>query len=364
MRIGEILKNRGYLTDADIEAILRRQVVHGGRFGTCAVEIKALDLDALAEALGEQRGLPAATARHFGRADNAVLRRIGDTAAAEFRAIPLGYLRKDPPEIAVAVGDPLDPAALAALASALEADVVQAIAPELRILYYLEAVYGIERLPRFRRSPSGRNETEPGADRRRYVRTLSDEGPPQPPAALAKISVRRIVVNADQPPRLDTISGGIRAVRGAMGRDRVGDYVVGTLREAFDAQLRAGIIFGARDGLLLGWKGFVRDGYDSTIESLALEIDRPSMLRDPFLGGVSVFGEPAPTELDRKLWAALGLGAPSEIAVVPVVLRREVAALIYADAAEPLEASAVGGLAELGQSLAAAFDRLVKAAER
>lgn len=363
MRIGEILKARGHLTDADIEAALKRQVVHGGRFGTCAVEIKKLDLDVIADALAEQRQLPAATDRHFARADNAVLRRIPDSVAAEHRAIPLGYLSKDPPEIAVAVLDPLEPDAIAALSEAIGAAVVQAIAPEMRIMYYLEAVYGIERVARFRRSPSARKETEPGADRRRYVRTLS-EAEPRRPAPLAKIAIRRVVVNPDPTPRLDTISGGVRAVRRATGRDRVGDYVVGTLRHAFDEQLRCGIIFAFRDGLLLGWKGFVRDGDDSNVESIAFEADKPSMLRDPFNNAVPYFGEPTDHPLDGLLWKALGVDRPGEIAVVPIVLRREVVAMLYADAVGAMEASAVGGLAELGQSLAAAFDRLVKAAER
>lgn len=363
MRIGEILRAQGHLTGVDVEASLRRQVVHGGRFGTCAVEIKKLDLDILANALAEQRGLPAASARHFARADNAVLRRITDSLAAEHRAIPLGYLRKDPPSIAVAVVDPLEPEAITALSAALEAEVVQAIAPEMRVFYYLESVYGIERLARFRRSPSQRGETEPGADRRRYVRTLS-EAEPVVPTALAKIAVRRIVVNPEQEPRLDTISGGVRAVRRATGRDRVGDYVVGTLRNAFAEQLRCGVIFAARDGILVGWKGFVRDGDDNSVESVALEVKIPSMLRDPFLSGVPYFGEPPEHPLDAKLWSALGVDRPAEIAVVPIVLRREVVALLYADAPASMEASVVGGLAELGQSLAAAFDRLVKAAER
>lgn len=366
MRIGEILKARGLLDDSDIEKILSRQVVHGGRFGTCAVEVRRVDLDAIAEALAEQHDLPAATARHFARADNAVMQRISDSLAARHRAVPLGYLRKDPPEIAVASTDPLGPGAIAELSAALGAAAIGAIAPELRILYYLEVVYGIERMARFRRSRPGSraDHSGPEADRRQYVHTLTADKPPQPPAPLARIAVRQIAVNAGARPRLDTVSGGVRAVHGAVGRDRVGDFIVGTLEHAFDQRLRCGVIFGGRDELLLGWKGFVRGGDTSTVESLALEIERPSMLREPFLRGTPYFGEPPGHPLDRSLWAALGLDVPREIAVVPVVLRREVVALIYADAASPMEASDIGGLAELGQSLAAAFDRLVKAAER
>ena len=362
MRIGELLRARGLLDGEAIEAILKRQVVTGGRFGTCAVELGYLDLDTLAEALAEQHGLPAATARHFARADQAVMRRLDDRLAARHRAIPLGYLKKDPAEIAIASIDPLAPDVIAELSEALEAVVVPAIAPELRVLYYLESIYGIERMARFRRAPSGDHSAkEP--ERRGYVRTLSKSDTIEPPTQLARIAVRQVIVNAPR-PRLDTVSGGVEAVYTATRRDQVGDYIAGTLEHAFDERLRCGLIFTGGSGLLLGWKGFVRDGDNSTIDSLALGLDDPSMLRQPFLDGVPYFGAPPAHPLDRRLWEVLGLGPPAEIAVVPVVLRSDVVAVIYADAPTEMDAAEVGGLAELGQSLAAAFDRLVEAAER
>lgn len=367
MRIGELLKARGLVTDGDIEAALQRQVVHGGRLGTCLVEVVEIGLDAVAEALSEAHGIPAATGRHFDRADAAVMRKIDADLAARHRAIPIGWLSHDPPKIAVASTDPLSVVAVTELSAALEAEVVAAIAPELRVLYYLEAVYGIERLPRFRRTRRTAPDGGPGAERRRYVRTLSDEVAPHPPTQLAKVAVRRIAVpiGQEQQPRLDTIEHALKAIRRATGRDRVGDYVVGSLEQSFDEQLRAGIIFAERDGVLIAWKGFVRGrGQPEALETIALPSDADSMLSEPFESATPYFGSPRGHALDDRLWGVLDLDNPAEIAVVPVVLRRHVVCLIYADAAATMDAATVGGLAEVGQGLAAAFDRLVKAAER
>lgn len=360
MRIGEILVAGGHLNAADIELVLRRQVVHGGRFGTCAVEITELALDRVADALAEQHGLPAATARHFSRADAAVLRRVSPELAARHRAIALGWLSRDPPQVAVASMDPLDPDAVAELSEYLRAKVVPAIAPELRILYYLERVYGIERTPRFRRAPE-RSGSEPKNERRSYVQTLSEK-PLQPPQPLARIATRQRIVGERR--RLDTVGGAVTALAGADNREAIGELGICALESAFAGTLRCGVLFAARDGLLMGWKGFVAGrGAIETIESVALEAFGPSMLREPFVNAAPYFGPPQGLELDQLLWSALELGIPGEVAVVPVVLRRRVVCLIYADATEPMEAQVVGGLAELGQGLAAAFDRLVTSLE-
>jgi len=376
MRLGDILLGGGLVEVASIVAALRRQVVHGGRFGTCIVEVCKLDLDEIASALAEQHEIAAATAPHFARADAAVMRKLSPEVAAKYRAIPLGMLSRDPARIAVASTDPLDDNAVGELSALLEADVVTAIAPELRILYYLEAVYGIERLARFRRARTTDRPAsappEEGSERRRYIQTLSEADisgfdAPTAPNALAKIAVRRVavVVGEDQPPRLETVEGGVRAIRRATGRDRVGDYVVGTLENAFNGDLRSGIVFAARASVLIGWKGFTRaEGNPAALESMALEVTAESMVREPFVHGVHYFGAPKGLPIDALIWRAMGLGAPAEIAVVPIVLRQDVVCLLYADSDKAMDAATVGGLAELGQGLAAAFDRLVRAGER
>ena len=134
------------------------------------MEQLAIGLDELGSALARQHDMPVALQRHFDQSDPQIQARIGAETAAEWRAVPLGRLPGDEERIAVAVLDPLDDNGLYELADALGAPVVAAVAPQLRILYHLERIYGIERSNRFKRA--SRTGSEPGHERRGFVRTL------------------------------------------------------------------------------------------------------------------------------------------------------------------------------------------------
>ena len=176
MRIGELLIAEGLVTPEHIDAALRSQMVHGGRLGTNLVEQFRFPLDRLAEALARQHDMPAATQRHFERCDAEVQALLDPAIAAEWHAVPMG--RFEDQSIAVAVTDPLPPEGVEVLELALGASVIPAIAPELRVLYFLERIYGVQRLNRFLRTrPADRNKHD---ERRRYVQTLADSVPAAP----------------------------------------------------------------------------------------------------------------------------------------------------------------------------------------
>src|SRR5690606_12498719 len=123
----------------------------GGGWGTNLVGQLAMGLDGVAEVLGRQHGMPAALQRHFDMSDPAVQARVPAEVAARLRAVPLGRLPAERGErIAVAVMDPLPAEAIAELAGALGgAEVVPAVALELRVLDRLVRDYGSERPNRF-----------------------------------------------------------------------------------------------------------------------------------------------------------------------------------------------------------------------
>jgi hypothetical protein len=152
-RLGELLVAARVVAPEQVGVALRAQVVWGGRLGTNLVELGAIDLDTLARALGRQRGLLAALARHFDNADRALQARLPPEMAARWRVVPLVPLSDG--TIAVASIDPLDADARSAIAQALEippARLVVSIAPELRVHYHLERVYHIPRDTRFVRA--------------------------------------------------------------------------------------------------------------------------------------------------------------------------------------------------------------------
>ncbi len=162
-RLGEQLIAAG-LVDADtLEQALRAQVVWGGRLGTNLIEVGCIDLDQLSRALGQQHGIPAALERHFERADPALQALLPTELARELSVLPL--LRLSPQRIAVVAADPLRRDALEELARVFGCDprdgIVMSIAPEMRVYYHLERVYGVARSSRYLRKKGAPNVSMP-----------------------------------------------------------------------------------------------------------------------------------------------------------------------------------------------------------
>lgn len=156
-RLGEILVHLELITDEHLHEALQTQVLYGGRLGTNLIELGYLTLDQLAKALARRHRLPAALGAHFDRCDPALQARVPVEIASKWRAVPIGRLAQDQRRLAIAVRDPLPEHARGELAFQLDVDaeeLVQAIAPELRIHYHLEVAYQIPRSNRFLRVKS------------------------------------------------------------------------------------------------------------------------------------------------------------------------------------------------------------------
>jgi hypothetical protein len=359
----------GLLSAEALDRALESQAVHGARLGTNLIETGALKLDTLSEALARQLDLPAALERHFERSDPTVQQMVDAVIAAQWRAVPLGRLPGAEGRVAVAVMDPVPERGLAEFSNALGAEVVQAIAPELRIRYQLERVYGVERPNRFKRMSGG--QSNPGSERRGFIRTLRDFDSVEAPSSLARISVRRIEAPTgkkpavEAQPKMDTVDGAVRAMKRATGRVRVGELLVAALETGFDGVLSAGMLMTMRTNLLFGWRGFARDQDPEVVEAVALPMEVPSLFSEPCRTSSSYFGPPlGESEVDQRLWSVLGAGHPGEIGVHPVMIFGRLACLIYVQTRGEMPADVAAGVAELGQALCAALERLVKAGRR
>jgi hypothetical protein len=376
-RIGEILLQDGIINAEGRERALRSQAVHGGRLGTNLIEQFALGLDELAEGLARQHDMPAALDRHFLQADPAVQQRLAAASAARWGAVPLGRLASEggAERVAVALLDPPTDVALEELGAELLATVVPAIAPELRVLYHLERTYGLERANRFKRGP--RRSQVIGAialERRGYVRTLTelDTERLEPESSLARIEVRRVertrTGEIETLADLTVLGDALVAVKRASGRTRVGELLVGALEQGFDRLFTAAMILTVRAGLLFGWKGFARGREASAMEAVtgvAVPLHARSVFADPCRTGRAFHGAPpgGGSDMDRRLWRFLGAGEPAAVGVHPLSVFGELATVLYVQAARPIPASAVPGVAELGRSLCTALERLVSTDE-
>lgn len=399
MRIGERLVRAGLVTREQLQEALSAQVVHGGRLGTNLIERAWITLDCMAQVLAEHHGVPAALEADFAGADAELQERLAPELAAEYRAIPL-RAETETRRVVVAVIDPDDTGASAELAEAFGCEVILAVAPELRIFYQLERVYGIRRPNRmlrvrtdsFHAAEPDEYEVEldvdlrkgdtvdepleddappsapPGRERRRFVRTLSDVEPPEAPARLARIAIKRVAVGSGELPIEDiaTFDDRLRAVRQATGRNRVGDLVIASLRRDLDVD--AGVILVIREEVAIGWKGFVAGGQADAVESVAIPLAQPSILRPCYRDATTFVGCPAEvaTDIDHRLWTLLGSEAPADVTVVPVAPGGHVVCLIYAHVLSPrsLDAHTLRGVRALAQSTTSAFERLIRAAQR
>jgi hypothetical protein len=362
-RIGEMLVRLGLIQPRELEDALEAQVLVGARLGTNLVEALVVDLDDLAEALGEQRGLPPARKQHFERADRQVQARLSPRLAGTWHAVPLGEV--DGGRIAVAVLDPLPPEGIEEISTALGADIVQAVAPELRLAYELERGYGLRRLNRLLRVPPD-GEKAPAVERRRYVRTLS----PDPAAApIARVAVQTIAMPTDEddaePTSIESFSDALRAIRRATGRDRVAEVAIEAIRRGISETASAAIIFVIRKHVAFGWMGFCeREG--AVLEDVAVPLAEASVLSAPLHRGPYAGPAPAePTVIDQQMWSMLG-ASPRSYAVAPVDVGGRTACLLYAHGESADTFTAVTGhrLSELAQAMSAAFDFLIRASER
>lgn len=150
-RLGELLVADGVITRAQCEQSLQSQVLWGGRLGTNLIELGFGDADAIARALARQQLCAAALGHHFDTADSELQERLPADVAERFACIPL---MRSGHAVIIAATAALNSRARAIIADELccQTEELQvALAPEVRVRYQLEKVYGIPRDTRFLR---------------------------------------------------------------------------------------------------------------------------------------------------------------------------------------------------------------------
>ncbi len=140
-RLGEILERRRWLDRNQILRALRHQKVVGGKLGICLLEIEAISEDLLARALGEQQGLPVATAEDLRNVPPEVIALIPARVADRLRAIPFWASKT---QVHVALGDGRNLSALDEVAFVTGKRVKPFVTTELRLAEALDRYYNVE----------------------------------------------------------------------------------------------------------------------------------------------------------------------------------------------------------------------------
>ena len=161
MRFGERLIRAGLVAPELVEDALRKQVMLPLRLGNYLVQLGALDIDVLADALSEHTGFPAAKLKHFDQISKAILAKVPKHLARKHRACPLALVSRPTKELLVAFCDPGNVPAVDEIAFVTGVKIRPFVAAELCMFHYLERYYGVVfetamvPLPRQRVGPTG-----------------------------------------------------------------------------------------------------------------------------------------------------------------------------------------------------------------
>jgi hypothetical protein len=364
MKLGTILLRDAVISLSQLEAGLRAQVLYGGRLGTNLVELGFIDVDRLGEYLSKVLNVPVASADRFEAAPPELLADFGSDLADLYTAFPLGANASAPRAIDVAIADPRDLLALEQLATQCGRPVVPHVAAELRILYYLEKHYGIVRKARFVREGDVGQIRGPDSERRR---TQPAGGIVAPGKVRFEPRSRLDALRAIGPaiPRvayLDTIA----AIDAAKNRDAIADALV----EHAVGRFGVCVVMFLRASNATGWRLFANGGIGAqdAVERLSLPLGGSSVLQAahdsgrPYRGGPISAGRP----VEKELWAAIGIQEePSDMIVVPVVVKQRVVNLVYAHGVDggPIRDEFADELYDLGAKAADAYMRLIRDAK-
>ena len=161
-KIGEILTGRSLVTVEQLHQGLRHQVVANVRIGTALVQLGYLQVDDLGRCLSIQHGVPLADAALLDGATKKALDRVAPDMCERYMIIPMGL---EDEVLNLAMAKPSRSIA-GELSFALGLTINRFVAPELRVVYFLERYYHVLRPPRFLRTPDdGRRDQ----DRRKYL---------------------------------------------------------------------------------------------------------------------------------------------------------------------------------------------------
>lgn len=311
--LGRILRDRGVVTERQLQEAIQHQVLYGGRLGTSLYELGFITEEKLQEALAKAHGVAAMPVdlREV-RPDTVAL--VPRAMAAKHKVFPYQLRGKT---LFLMMIDPSDHAAVAKVGFTLGYIVRPLVVPEFRMIQLLRDYYGIDERWRF-------NDTH-------RPRVLPEDTPDAEAAAI----------------RID----------GAITRDEVVEALMALCRHFF----RRVLFFIVREPWVLGWTG-AGDGVDRELaQALRFPLDEPSVFQTVTRDKTMFMGRLGPDEHNQRFLKILGKKPTTNAAVFPVLVKGRVVNLVYADngAAGNVKPS-LGELLVLLQRVPRAYLRIIR----
>lgn len=399
MRLGAMLVRDGRLTAAQVLAAVGQQARVGGRLGTVLMEMRLIDADTLTVYLGLELGVPVATRMALARAKRAALRLLPAALAERFFCVPLAVQER---QLIVAMRDPHDLLALDELASGTGYRIIPRVAPEARIVYYLEQHFGVARSPRFLAlgdsviappqfeddaveppppplpglPPALRHPIVPPTPvprlvelsavraaaeiTRDLVEGLDDPGHSVDIEAMARAAVSPLPGTSTFPvplamPDVLGLDAAIVRMSVASRRSEIADALLAYARGIFDTA----VLLIVRDELAFGWKGFGAGVDPERVETLLVPLETSSMFRAALDAGDPFVTAPPASVLHLHLLKVLRAPMPHRAVVAPVIIKERAVNLLYGQV-EGERRLGSGEVVGIGRAAAAASNGYVR----
>lgn len=310
--LARILRDRGIITESQLQEAIHHQVLYGGRLGTNLHELGFITEERLRDALSKAHGVPTVDLdpREITPETLALVPRA---QAARYKVFPYRLRSKT---LFLLMVDPNDHATVARIGYAREYIVKPLVIPEFRMIQLLSDYYGVDERWRF-------------DDTRRASAPVSE--PPKP---------------ADAGARLDA----------ALTRDEVVEALLALCLGFF----RRVIFFIVREPWVVGWTGG-GEGMDRALAaSLRIPLDRPSVFRTVTRGRTVFIGRLGTDEEDLKFLKLLRKRPSANAALVPVAVKGRVVNLIYGDSVTGSIKPRIGDLMVTLQKAPRAYLRIIR----
>lgn len=364
-KLGEILIAGRHLSPGDLKKALDAQLVFGGRLGTNLLDLGLLDEETLTRVLEEQKRVAVATPRMLEEADPKALRLVPAKLAARHHAIPFAVTDH---ELKVALLDPTDLIAIDEIAFASGCKVVPFIAPEVRILGYLEKYYDVIRPVRYVRlsaddrpahvsTPSAKKSEPAPAPEVSPVPSVDDMLGSAP--ALAAAAAQRAAAPLEQGEEgdLDEVA---RRLAEADTREEIGDALMLIARQ----ELPRAFAWLIQRDRALGWLAHAPGVAPSVARTWArkavVPLTEPSVLADVVSSKRYYLGELPSRQADDLLATLFGEPRTKDVVLIPVILGDQVIIVLQGDGAgKPLTSFDLKSLRSACQKASLAMEVLL-----
>ena len=313
--LARILKDRGIVTERQLQEAIQHQVLYGGRLGTSLYELGFITEDRLQEALARAHGVPGISV-DLREIQPEAVDIIPKAVAAKHKVFPYRVRGKT---LTLLMVDPNDHGTVARIGYAHGYIIRTAVVPEFRMIQLLRDYYGVDERWRF----TDTHRPAPAASRR--------EAPTGTTAAA----------------RLDD----------AVTRDEVVEALLAVCQRFF----RRVLFFIVKEPWVLGWSG-AGEGVDRTlVTSLRVPLAQPSIFRTVTRDRSVFIGRLGPEEENQRFLKALAKRPQSSAVLLPVSLRSRVVNLVYGDnGASDRVRGDLGELMVLLQKVPRAYLRIIR----